>query len=83
MPVCSVNIAGAGRSSVDNPVGERSGQRVEEQCEEQCRDEQQQRQDDVLLVVPPHQVDETLERIGEPREGSVGTAEEAGHGDKV
>lgn len=62
------------RSPVDDPVGERPRQRVDEQCEEDCGDEQEQRQDDVLLVVAPHQVEETLEGVGEPGEGGVRTA---------
>lgn len=72
----------AGSSPVDNPVGERPRQRVDEQCEEECGDEQEQRQDDVLLVVAPHQVEKTLEGVGEPGEGGVRAAEEAGQGSK-
>lgn len=72
----------AGRSPIDNPVGERPRQRIDEQCEEECGDEQEQRQDDVLLVVAPHQVEKTLEGVGEPGEGGVRAAEEAGQGSK-
>lgn len=49
-------------------------QRVEEQDEEHGQDEQNQCNDDVLLIVLPDQVEETLEGIDKPREGRVGTA---------
>lgn len=58
-------------SSVDYLLRNGPRQRVEEQSEEQHADEQHQGDDDVLLVAPPHQVEETLERIDEPGEGRV------------
>lgn len=70
----------ARRSPIDNPVGERPRQRVDEQCEEECGDEQEQRQDDVLLVVAPHQVEKALEGVGEPGEGGVRAAEDENKG---
>lgn len=61
-------------ASVDDPLGDGAGQRVEQQGQEQHGDEQDQRDDDVLLVASPHQVKETLEGVDEPGEGSVRTA---------
>lgn len=61
-------------SSIDNLLWNSTGQRVEEQGQEQHCDEQDQGDDDVFLVALPHQVEETLKWIDEPREGSVRSA---------
>lgn len=61
-------------SSVHYLLRDRPRQSVEEQGEEERQDEEDKGRDDVLLVVPPHQVEETLEWIHEPGEGCVRTA---------
>lgn len=60
--------------SVDNLLRDGSWQGVEKQGQEQHSDQQDQGDDDVLLVVAPHQVEKTLERVDKPGEGRVGTA---------
>lgn len=59
--------------SIDYPLRNGSWQCVEQQSEEEHSDEHDQGDDDVLLVASPHQVEETLEWIDEPREGGVWT----------
>lgn len=61
-------------SSVDHLLWKSSRQRVEQQDEEQHCDQEEQGEDNVFLVVLPHQVEETFERIDEPRERSVRAA---------
>lgn len=55
-----------GLASVDDPLRDGSWQSVEQQGEEQHCDEDDQGDDDVLLVVPPHKVEETFEWVDEP-----------------
>lgn len=52
--------------SIDYLLRDGSWQSVEEQGEEQHCDENDQGDDDVLLVVPPHQVKETFEWVDKP-----------------
>ncbi len=64
--------------SADNLLRNGSWQCVEEQGEEQRCEEHDHSSNDVLLVAFPHQVEETLEWIDEPREGGVWTTEGGG-----
>lgn len=66
----------------DYPLRNGSRQSVDEQGEEERGDEQQEGQNDVFLVALPNQVEETLERIDEPREGGVRTAAGGGDGEE-
>lgn len=58
-------------SSTDNPVADGPWQCVEEQGKKQCHDQQHQSSYNVLLIVLPDQMEETLKGIHKPREGCI------------
>lgn len=59
------------QSSTDDPVADRPRQCVEEQGKKQCQDQQHQGSYDVLLIVLPDQMEETLKGVHKPREGCI------------
>lgn len=61
-------------SSYNYPIADRTWQRVDEEHEEDNEDKQNYANDDVLLVISPDQVIQTLEWINKPREGCVWSA---------
>lgn len=61
-------------SSHNYPMTDRTWQRVDEEHQEDNENKQNYADDDVLLVISPDQVIQTLERIYKPREGCVWSA---------
>lgn len=61
-------------SSYNYPVTDCTWQRVDEEHQEDDENEQNYANDDVLLVISPDQVIQTLERVYKPREGCVWSA---------
>lgn len=64
-------ITNSDRLSTDDPVTDRPWQCVEQQDQKQCQDQQDQGSYDVLLIVLPDQMEETLKGVHKPREGCV------------
>ena len=61
--------------SINDLLGDGCRESVKQQGNEQSSDEEDQGYDDVFLVIPPDQVEETLEGVHEPGKGGVGAAD--------